>query len=196
MFLLWSQGVILATTGQDHGYGRRRGNVGTRCYHFYQAKHLGSPVCQDFTFTRNWQGAIRIFHHAVFLAGIPALLNRVPAGHRERIAAGGGPCYGPGNPDSCERKHSCRADLIQFGKCLKNCGSVLRTLEDGSGHRRGASIGKQEGSAKGSARGVPLPEMHEAKVQHEHCRQTDAQVVEPGADSTLLIVIVTGEGGK
>ena len=78
----------------------------------------------------------------------------------------------------------------------KNCGSVLRTLEDGSGHRRGASIGKQEGSAKGSARGVPLPEMHEAKVQHEHCRQTDAQVVEPGADSTLLIVIVTGEGGK
>ena len=57
-------------------------------------------------------------------------------------------------------------------------------------------MGKKEGSAKGPARGVPLREMQEAKVQHEHCRQTDAQVVEPDADSTLLIVIVTGEGGK
>ena len=48
----------------------------------------------------------------------------------------------------------------------------------------------------GPARGVRLPEMQEAKVKHQYCRQTDAQVVEPGADSTLLIVIVTGEGGK
>ena len=45
-------------------------------------------------------------------------------------------------------------------------------------------------------------------MQRQHCRQTDAQVVEPGADSTLLVVtllimivtrlfvIVSGEGGK
>ena len=45
-------------------------------------------------------------------------------------------------------------------------------------------------------------------MQHQHCRQNDAQVAEPAADGTLLIVtllimivtwvfvIVSGEGGK
>ena len=33
-------------------------------------------------------------------------------------------------------------------------------------------------------------------MQNQYCRQMDAQVVEPGADSTVLIVVVSGEGGK
>ena len=53
-----------------------------------------------------------------------------------------------------------------------------------------------------------MPEMQKAKLQYQHCRKTDAQVAEPGADSTLLIVtllimimtwlfvIVSGECGK
>ncbi|MDE2889340.1 MAG: hypothetical protein OXR72_14130 [Gemmatimonadota bacterium] len=50
-----------------------------------------------------------------------------------------------------------------------------------------------------------LPEIQKAKLQHEHCRRNDAQVAEPGADGTLLFVIVTwltvivivfGEDGK
>ena len=53
-----------------------------------------------------------------------------------------------------------------------------------------------------------LPEIQKAQLQHQRCRQNDAQVAEPGADGTLLIVtllimivtwvfvIVSGEGGK
>lgn len=53
-----------------------------------------------------------------------------------------------------------------------------------------------------------MPGIQKAKLQHQHCRQSDAQVVEPGADDTMLIVtllimivtwlfvIVSGEGGK
>ena len=53
-----------------------------------------------------------------------------------------------------------------------------------------------------------LPEIQKAQLQYQRCRQNDAQVVEPAADSTLLIVtllimivtwvfvIVSGEGGK
>lgn len=35
-----------------------------------------------------------------------------------------------------------------------------------------------------------MPEKMEGKVQYKHCRQADAQVIEPGADSTLLLVVV------
>ena len=62
---------------------------------------------------------------------------------------------------------------------------------------------QKEGRAKAAERGKTLPEIQKAELQHQHCRQTHAQVVEPGADSTLLIVIVTlvivivnGEGGN
>ena len=53
-----------------------------------------------------------------------------------------------------------------------------------------------------------LPEIQKAQLQHQRCRQNDAQVAEQAADSTLLIVtllimivtwvfvIVSGEGGK
>ena len=53
-----------------------------------------------------------------------------------------------------------------------------------------------------------LPEIQKAQLQHQRCRQNDAQVAEPGADGTLWImtllimivawvfVIVSGEGGK
>ncbi len=72
----------------------------------------------------------------------------------------------------------------------------MKTREDGSEHRRGASFRQKEGRARGTERGETPPEMQKTKLQHQHCRQTDAQVVEPGADSTLLIVIVSGECGK
>ncbi len=56
---------------------------------------------------------------------------------------------------------------------------------------------------RGTEREKTLPEIQKAKLQHQHCRQNDAQVVEPAADGTWLIVIVTwlimivfGERGK
>ena len=61
---------------------------------------------------------------------------------------------------------------------------------------------------RGTEREKTLPEIQKAKLQHQHCRQNDAQVAEPGADSTFMIVtllimivtrlfvIVSGEGGK
>ncbi|MDE2889338.1 MAG: hypothetical protein OXR72_14120 [Gemmatimonadota bacterium] len=61
---------------------------------------------------------------------------------------------------------------------------------------------------RGTEREITLPEIQNAKLQHQHCRQNDAQAAEPGADSTFMIVtllmmivtwvfvVVSGEGGK
>ena len=38
--------------------------------------------------------------------------------------------------------------------------------------------------------------MQQVKVHHQYCRQTEAKALEPGADGTMLIVFVNGEGGK
>ncbi len=56
---------------------------------------------------------------------------------------------------------------------------------------------------RGTEREKTLPEIQKAKLRRQHCRQNDDQVVEPAADGTWLIVIVTwlivivfGERGK
>ena len=75
-------------------------------------------------------------------------------------------------------------------------------------HGRCASVWQKEGSARGMEREKTLSEIQKAQLQHQRCRQNDAQVAEPGADGTLWImtllimivtwvfVIVSGEGGK